>query len=182
MDLSSLLGQVSPQTIQQAQSQQLQQGLQGAAIQNQQIQAQSAQQDLQNRKLGLGISMLTPILNEPDPDKQQSLINRMVPIFNRYVPDMQLDPDNTDVSTIPGTASPDAAATHDGYGRHRRFSGDWHIPEQQSGAIVVVLAAAGKCASNVRCWNCGIFTGRTRRERYTAPSQARSNRRRHEFP
>lgn len=100
MDFSSLLGQVAPTTIQAAQGQQQQQQLQGQQAQALAAQTQTAQQDLFDKKRSLGISMLAPVLNEPDPTKQQAMIGKLVPMFNRIVPDMQLDPENTDVGTI----------------------------------------------------------------------------------
>lgn len=60
----------------------------------------TAQQDLLAKRRAMGISLFNGVMNEQDPQKQQEMIGKIVPMFNRYVTDMQLDPNATDINTV----------------------------------------------------------------------------------
>ncbi|MBX9583661.1 MAG: hypothetical protein K2X87_25445 [Gemmataceae bacterium] len=71
-----------------------QQALQAAAT-RQQMQArafdmQNAQQEGQSKRRQMAVSMLTGVLQEQDPAKQQELIKTLVPMAQRYDPTLQL--------------------------------------------------------------------------------------------
>jgi hypothetical protein len=75
--------------------------LQNTALlqQHQGIANQTAQQDLQDKRRSMQLSMLSGILNEPDPQKQRDLANNIIPIANKLNPSFQIDP-NADVPTL----------------------------------------------------------------------------------
>lgn len=54
-------------------------------------QAASGVQDLQDKQRSMQLSMLSGILNEPDPDKQRDLIGKLIPLANKINPSMQID-------------------------------------------------------------------------------------------
>lgn len=62
-------------------------------------QAAGASTDLQAKQRAMQLSMLSGVLNEPDPEKQRQMISNLVPIANRLNPSYQIDP-NIDVPTI----------------------------------------------------------------------------------
>ena len=72
---------------------------QQAQTQLNQVKAGSEINDIQNKQRSMQLSMLSGILNEPDPDKQRALISSLVPVANKLNPSYQIDP-NTDVGTI----------------------------------------------------------------------------------
>lgn len=90
--------QQADQQNQQALSQ-LQQAHAAAQMPLIQAQTQSAQQDLASKKRGLAISVVAPILNEPDPVKQQALYGTLSKMAGRVDPTLQL-PDEFDPSTL----------------------------------------------------------------------------------
>ena len=48
--------------------------------------------DLQQKQRAQQISMLSGVLNEPDPDKQRALLDKLIPVANRINPSYQIDP------------------------------------------------------------------------------------------
>lgn len=70
-------------------------------IQNQLTSAQTANQqnDLQTKQRAMQLSMLSGVLNEPDPDKQRQILGNIVPIANKINPSYQIDP-NIDIPTV----------------------------------------------------------------------------------
>lgn len=63
------------------------------------LQAASGATDLQQKQRSMQFSMLSGILNEPDPEKQRMMIGNIIPIANRLNPSFQIDK-NIDVPTI----------------------------------------------------------------------------------
>lgn len=58
-----------------------------------------AANDVTDKQRAMQLSMLSGVLNEPDPEKQREMISNVVPIANKLNPSYQLDP-NIDVPTI----------------------------------------------------------------------------------
>lgn len=54
-------------------------------------QAAGGVQDLQDKQRSMQLSMLSGILNEPDPEKQRDLIGKLVPLANKMNPSYQID-------------------------------------------------------------------------------------------
>lgn len=65
---------------------------QNVAQQAQLQQTAAAQQDQQAKARSMQLSMLSGVLNEPDPNKQRDLIGKLVPIANKMNPSYQIDP------------------------------------------------------------------------------------------
>lgn len=75
----------------------LAQELGAAQIQNQQIQAQSAQDEMASKRRTMAVSLLNGIANEPDPAKQAALYATLKPMAERYDTTLKL-PDAFDPS------------------------------------------------------------------------------------
>lgn len=95
-EFSAPLGAGSPQSVMDYANQQQQLN----DISNQRgVQTAGAANDLQAKQRSMQLSMLSGVLNEPDPEKQRDLISKLVPIANKMNPSYQIDA-NTDVPTI----------------------------------------------------------------------------------
>lgn len=70
-------------------------------INQQNIKAQTASQqnDLQSKQRQMQLSMLSGVLNEPDPEKQRQILSNIVPIANKINPSYQIDP-SIDIPTV----------------------------------------------------------------------------------
>lgn len=70
-------------------------------IQQQGVKAQTANQqnDLQTKQRQMQLSMLSGVLNEPDPEKQRQILGNIVPIANKLNPSYQIDP-SIDIPTV----------------------------------------------------------------------------------
>lgn len=72
---------------------------QNLANQGQIAQTATANTDLQAKQRAMQLSMLSGVLNEPDPDKQRQILGNIVPIANKLNPSYQIDP-NIDIPTV----------------------------------------------------------------------------------
>lgn len=64
-----------------------------------QAQTDTAVQDMQAKQRQMQLSMLSGVLNEPDPEKQRQILGNIVPIANKINPSYQIDP-NIDLPTL----------------------------------------------------------------------------------
>src|SRR5262249_2088007 len=86
---------LTPKTIQDADDARLAQQSRTAALQSQQLNMQTAQEELANKRRAMAISMLNGIANDQDPAEQAALYAPLKPMAERYDTTLKL-PDQYD--------------------------------------------------------------------------------------
>lgn len=80
----ALADSLTPKTVQEADAERMGLQLKQGAIQQQQFAAQNAQEEMQNKRRAMAVSMLNGIANEQDPAKQAALYATLKPMAERY--------------------------------------------------------------------------------------------------